>query len=156
MDFSGSFKSRDSIYTHMETMIKNADKSIIINEQEKIQNLAISGTTISEQTKTEEHPYSKANEAERLEAEKGEFDDEFNQGFDYAYTYPGMNKVIQAVGRLIRTNNDIGVAALFDDRYTHTKYLDLFPKNWSHYQTVSKGQYLQTYILKFWDKHKEK
>ncbi|KKL69776.1 hypothetical protein LCGC14_2111520 [marine sediment metagenome] len=61
-----------------KTLVFTFDKSIIINEQEKIQNLAISGRIISEQTKTEEHPYAKANEAERLEAEKGEFEDEFN------------------------------------------------------------------------------
>ena len=61
-----------------KTLVFTFDKSIIINEQEKIQNLAISGQTISEQTKTEEHPYAKPNEAERLEAEKGEFENEFN------------------------------------------------------------------------------
>ena len=61
-----------------KTLVFTFDKSIIINEAEKIKNLAISGRTISEQTKTEEHPYAKANEAERLEAEKGEFENEFN------------------------------------------------------------------------------
>ncbi len=61
-----------------KTLVFTFDKSIIINEQEKIQNLAISGRTISEKTKTEEHPYAKANEEERIEAEKGEFEEEFN------------------------------------------------------------------------------
>ncbi len=79
------------------------------------------------------------------------FDDQFNEGFDYAYTYPGMNKVIQAVGRVIRTNHDIGVAILFDDRYSHNKYKMLFPKNWSHKKVIGKGQYLQSYLSQFWD-----
>lgn len=59
------------------TLVFTFDKSIIINEQEKIKNLAMSGTIISEQTKTEEHPYSKSNEQERLEGEKGEFEKAF-------------------------------------------------------------------------------
>ena len=87
---------------------------------------------------------------------RNHFDDEFNQGFDYAYTYPGMNKVIQAVGRVIRTNYDIGVAILFDDRYSHVKYKDLFPKNWNHALRITKGQYLQSYLEDFWKKQSKK
>ncbi len=87
---------------------------------------------------------------------RNHFDDEFNEGFDYAYTYPGMNKVIQAVGRVIRTNDDIGIAVLFDDRYSHQKYKSLFPKNWSHHKRIPKGQYLQSFISKFWDKQEDK
>ena len=83
---------------------------------------------------------------------RNHFDDEFNQGFDSAYTYPGMNKVIQAVGRVIRTNHDIGVAILFDDRYSHNKYKSLFPNFWNHYQLIGKGQYLQSYLSNFWKK----
>ncbi len=82
---------------------------------------------------------------------KSHFDDTFGAGFDYAYTYPGMNKVIQAVGRVIRTNNDHGIAILFDDRYTHQKYRQLFPEHWSHYQVISKKQYVQTALQRFWD-----
>ena len=78
------------------------------------------------------------------------FDEKFGSGFDYAYTYPGMHKVVQAVGRVIRTESDQGVAILFDDRYSHRKYLDLFPNNWSHYQTLKNGQYLQTLLNRFW------
>ncbi|MCK5762373.1 MAG: ATP-dependent DNA helicase, partial [Candidatus Izimaplasma sp.] len=87
---------------------------------------------------------------------RNHFDNEFNEGFDYAYTYPGMNKVIQAVGRVIRTNNDIGIAVLFDDRYSHFKYKSLFPKNWSHYKRIPKGQYLQSFISEFWEKQENK
>ena len=72
-------KEIDNIEYDYTTLVFTFDKSTIINEAEKIQNLAISGRTISEQTKTEEHPYAKPNEAERLENEKGEFEDEFNE-----------------------------------------------------------------------------
>jgi len=81
---------------------------------------------------------------------KSHFDEDFGQGFDYAYTYPGMNKVIQAVGRVIRTEKDIGIAVLFDDRYSHKKYKSLFPINWNHSETVKEGQYLQSYLERFW------
>ena len=83
---------------------------------------------------------------------RNHFDDEFNQGFDYAYTYPGMNKVIQAVGRVIRTEDDKGVAVLFDDRYAHHKYKSLFPRNWNHALRINKGQFLQSYLTNFWKK----
>jgi DNA excision repair protein ERCC-2 len=86
---------------------------------------------------------------------RSHFDEEFGEGFDYAYTYPGMNKVIQAVGRVIRTKNDIGVAVLFDDRYSHNKYKSLFPVFWDHNLTIGRGQYLQTYLEQFW-KNKKK
>ena len=78
------------------------------------------------------------------------FDDEFDEGFDYAYTYPGMNKVIQAVGRVIRRNEDTGIAILFDDRYAHRKYQELFPKEWSHNKRLRNKDFLQTYLMKFW------
>ncbi len=83
---------------------------------------------------------------------KNYFDEEFGEGFDYAYTYPGMNKVIQAIGRVIRTNDDIGVGILFDDRYSHYKYKNLFPKNWNHIRTIKRNTYLQNYLEDFWRK----
>ena len=82
------------------------------------------------------------------------FDEEFDEGFDYAYTYPGMNKVIQAVGRVIRTEKDTGVGILFDDRYAHHKYKELFPKNWSHAKYIKRNTYLQNYLDAFWKKNK--
>ncbi len=83
------------------------------------------------------------------------FDDEFDEGFDYAYTYPGMNKVIQAIGRVIRTENDIGIGVLFDDRYSHYKYKTLFPRNWNHMKTVKRNTYLSNYLDRFWKKKKK-
>lgn len=51
-------------------------------------------------------------------------------GYDYAYIYPGINKVQQAVGRIIRTENDVGRALLIDDRYITNKYQMLLPSEW--------------------------
>jgi len=57
------------------------------------------------------------------------------QGFEYAYVYPGMNKVLQAVGRVIRTENDRGLILLIDDRFSQARYKRLFPDEW--YRAVS-------------------
>lgn len=54
-------------------------------------------------------------------------------GFAYAYRYPGMNKVLQAAGRVIRTEEDRGVVALLDERFLGRDYLRLFPREWSNY-----------------------
>ncbi len=58
------------------------------------------------------------------------FDEKCGCGFDYAYTYPGMNSVLQAVGRVIRRESDRGIAVLIDDRYSEPKYRELFPEQW--------------------------
>lgn len=55
-------------------------------------------------------------------------------GFAYAYRYPGMNKALQAAGRVIRTEEDKGVVALLDERYLGRDYLSLFPREWSDYE----------------------
>ena len=52
------------------------------------------------------------------------------EGFDYAYRYPGMNKVLQAAGRVIRTIEDVGVIELLDDRFLQSDYRNLFPREW--------------------------
>ena len=51
-------------------------------------------------------------------------------GFDYAYRYPGMNKVLQAAGRVIRTTEDVGVIELLDERFLQRDYQGLFPREW--------------------------
>lgn len=56
------------------------------------------------------------------------FDRHGENGFDYAYLYPGMNKVLQAAGRVIRTEEDKGVIALLDDRFAGRRYLEIFPR----------------------------
>ncbi len=62
------------------------------------------------------------------------FNTEYQMGYQYAYMYPGFNKVLQAVGRVIRSEKDKGIALLIDERYLNYEYLKLFPKHWSHYQ----------------------
>jgi len=62
---------------------------------------------------------------------RGYFDGKGFRGFDYAYLYPGMNKVLQAAGRVIRTQSDEGVIALLDERFAYRQYRDLFPREWS-------------------------
>ena len=57
-------------------------------------------------------------------------------GYNYAYLYPGMNKVMQAVGRLIRSETDKGIALLIDERYLTREYQDLYNKEWSQYEVV--------------------
>ncbi|WP_256759663.1 ATP-dependent DNA helicase [Cohnella sp. WQ 127256] len=61
---------------------------------------------------------------------KGYFDEEGRNGFNYAYVYPGMNKVLQAGGRLIRSEQDRGVLMLIDDRYLQPQYSRLLPEEW--------------------------
>ena len=62
------------------------------------------------------------------------YQEENGQGFDYAYQYPGMNKVLQAAGRVIRTASDRGIIGLLDDRFLRSDYRQLFPREWSQYE----------------------
>lgn len=81
---------------------------------------------------------------------KNTFDNEEEEGFEYAYRYPGMNKVLQAAGRVIRTERDIGVVILLDERFLQRSYLGMFPREWADYQTISlKDAGLK--ISRFWD-----
>ena len=65
------------------------------------------------------------------------FEEKDGSGFDYAYRFPGMNKVLQAAGRVIRTETDRGVVLLLDDRFTQEGYRRLFPRHWAHIQYLS-------------------
>ncbi|MBQ8331038.1 MAG: ATP-dependent DNA helicase [Clostridia bacterium] len=78
------------------------------------------------------------------------FDNTTGQGYDYAYTYPGMNRVLQAVGRVIRRDDDRGVAVLVDDRYAAAKYRALFPKHWGEVQYAGNAQSLAEIMRRFW------
>ncbi|RAV15316.1 ATP-dependent DNA helicase [Paenibacillus contaminans] len=62
------------------------------------------------------------------------FDGGGKNGYDYAYVYPGMNKVLQAGGRLIRSATDRGTLLLIDDRYLKQPYNRLLPAEWKHYE----------------------
>lgn len=59
------------------------------------------------------------------------------KGFEYAYLYHGMNKVLQSAGRVIRTTEDIGVILLLDERFTTTQYTSLFPNEWYPYEIIT-------------------
>lgn len=65
------------------------------------------------------------------------FDERGVNGFDYAYRYPGMNKVEQAAGRVIRTAEDRGVILLLDERFLQRENLRTFPREWSDYHRVN-------------------
>ncbi len=60
------------------------------------------------------------------------FEETFQKGYLYAYLYPGFNKVMQAVGRVIRSDTDRGIVVLIDERYVEPTYLSLFPYEWQH------------------------
>ena len=77
------------------------------------------------------------------------FDDTGVDGFDYAYRFPGMNKVLQAAGRVIRTEDDLGVAALLDDRFTQAGYRSLFPREWRECRRVSTDT-VKNAVSQFW------
>ena len=72
-------------------------------------------------------------------------------GFEYAYLYPGINRVLQAAGRVIRSENDRGVVVLVDDRYKSYRYKSLFPVNWKPV-TVNTKEQLGIILEKFWDR----
>jgi len=72
------------------------------------------------------------------------------QGYDYAYVYPGINKVLQAAGRVIRTESDAGIVLLIDDRFATAKYRRLFPGHWAGMQTVRDLSGLEDCLNEFW------
>ena len=81
---------------------------------------------------------------------KNYFDEREENGFDYAYRFPGMNKVLQAAGRVIRTADDVGIIALLDERFVQNSYKRLFPKEWENYEVV-RSENISKKIEKFWD-----
>ena len=83
---------------------------------------------------------------------KSYFDERGNLGFDYSYRYPGMNKVLQAAGRVIRTAEDVGVIALLDERFLQMSYRRLFPREWNEF-TVVQGDMVGKKVEQFWDSH---
>ena len=77
------------------------------------------------------------------------FDRRGKNGFDYAYRYPGMNKVLQSGGRVIRTMKDRGVILLMDDRFFQIKYEPLFPREWLPVRRVRMEELPET-LAAFW------
>ncbi|NBH14678.1 ATP-dependent DNA helicase [Lachnospiraceae bacterium] len=71
-------------------------------------------------------------------------------GFEYAFLYPGMNKVLQAAGRVIRTAEDRGVILLLDERFLQREYQRLFPREWEGFQTVKLAE-VRELVEAFWE-----
>jgi len=70
--------------------------------------------------------------------------------FAYAYQYPGFNRVLQATGRVIRTETDRGIIVLIDERFTHPRYRRLFPSHWRGYRVVKNTEEMQDILVRFW------
>lgn len=78
------------------------------------------------------------------------FDETEGKGFDYAYRYPGMNKVLQSAGRVIRTAEDIGIVVLLDERFESPSCGRLFPREWESLESVS-VDHVGKRVERFWD-----
>ena len=80
---------------------------------------------------------------------KNYFDQRGMRGFDYAYLYPGMNKVLQSAGRVIRTEDDRGIILLLDDRFQNRQYQQLFPREWKEYEVCGRKE-IKEKMEEFW------
>ena len=79
------------------------------------------------------------------------FQEKSGAGFDYAYTFPGMNRVLQAIGRVIRSEMDRGVALLIDTRFAEPRYQQLFPAWWQAVRVRSVPE-IATAVSGFWSR----
>ena len=78
------------------------------------------------------------------------FENKANKGYEYAYASPGINKVMQALGRVIRSETDRGVALLIDDRYLTKQYNDIFKGIYSDYEVVTSIDDIKEQVENFW------
>ena len=74
------------------------------------------------------------------------------EGFEYAYVYPGWGRVLQAAGRVIRTEQDRGVVLLIDRRFSGEGYRELFPEHWNPREITDES--LPGELRRFWDEYK--
>ncbi|EHY9333463.1 ATP-dependent DNA helicase [Listeria innocua] len=81
---------------------------------------------------------------------KDYYNETIGRGFDYAYQIPGMNKVLQAVGRVIRGEKDQGVVLLIEERFATDRYKALFPAHWNHARTVKNTLQIEREVNEFW------
>ena len=85
------------------------------------------------------------------------YEQHYGKGFEFAYLYPGMNRVIQSVGRLIRSESDRGVAVLVCQRFAQAQYSTLFPPDWSESMADSRAGYnLDHELADFWGGNPQK
>lgn len=92
-----------------------------------------------------------SNEREIL---KQYYDKQGLSGFDYAFRYPGINKVLQAAGRVIRTQEDRGIIVLLDERFLQSNYNALYPREWKN-RIVGNVETVDAEICKFWETTKD-
>ncbi len=81
---------------------------------------------------------------------KQHYDKKGECGFDHAYRYPGMNKVLQAAGRVIRTKEDVGTILLMDERFLNPDYRMLFPAEWEDAAVCRLGN-VDHHLKQFWN-----
>ena len=84
------------------------------------------------------------------EAIREYYDDALEAGREYAYIYPGMNRVLQAAGRVIRREDDRGVVVLIDDRFSEPIYRRLMPNHWRGLKYVGDLPSLSHLLARFW------
>ena len=78
------------------------------------------------------------------------YDEKFEEGRQFAYIYPGMNRVLQAAGRVIRREDDKGVVVLIDDRFSDPLYKKIVPKLWDEMQFIGDAKELKEELEAFW------
>jgi DNA excision repair protein ERCC-2 len=81
---------------------------------------------------------------------KDYFDQHNGRGFAYAYQFPGFIRVLQATGRVIRTETDRGIIVLIDERFSHTRYRRLFPAHWQRYKIAQNENEIKDHLTQFW------
>ena len=83
---------------------------------------------------------------------KEHYDNTRENGYAYTYTYPGMIKVMQAAGRVIRSEDEKGVVFLVDDRFATPEYFELLPSHWKHIKYINNAKDLLKEVQEFWKK----
>lgn len=90
---------------------------------------------------------------EETELQRRYYDEVYGRGFDFTYVYPGMNRVIQAAGRLIRSETDVGVIVLVGSRFTQEPYRSLLPREWYvEHPTELIAKNIETSLKEFWER----
>lgn len=83
------------------------------------------------------------------------YDEKYEEGKQFSYIYPGINRVLQAAGRVIRREDDKGVIVLIDDRFDDPIYKKIVPKLWSGMKYIDDPKALQANLQKFWNNEKD-
>ena len=87
------------------------------------------------------------------EAMAAYYNEKYEEGKQFAYVYPGVNRVLQAAGRVIRREDDRGAIVLIDDRFDDPIYKTVIPKHWSGIRYVQDPKVLHEELDRFWKEH---